>query len=43
MILPDNVDKEKISAHMENGVLQIELPKFTEEEEKKTQRFITIQ
>ena len=31
MILPDDVDKEKISAHVENGVLNIELPKFTEE------------
>ena len=32
MILPDDVDKEKIGAHVENGVLNITLPKFTEAE-----------
>ncbi len=27
LLLPDDVDKEKIAAHVENGVLTIELPK----------------
>ncbi|EJX07063.1 Hsp20/alpha crystallin family protein, partial [gut metagenome] len=38
MILPDDVDKEKIEAHMEHGVLHIDLPKFTEQEKAKAQR-----
>lgn len=42
MILPDNVDKEKIAALVENGVLTIELPKLSEEEIKKPQRTIEI-
>lgn len=28
MILPDDVDKNKISAHVEHGVLTVELPKL---------------
>ena len=42
MILPENVDKEKISAQVENGVLTIELPKLSEEEVKKAERTIDI-
>ena len=42
MILPENVDKEKISAQVENGVLTIELPKLREEEVKKAERTIEI-
>ena len=42
MILPDNVDKEKISAQVENGVLAIDLPKLSEEDIKKPQRTIEI-
>ena len=42
MILPDDVDKEKISAHVENGVLIIELPKFTEEAKEKSKKVIDI-
>ncbi len=42
MILPDNVDKEKIKATMENGVLKIDLPKLSEKEIKKAQRTIEI-
>ena len=42
MSLPDNVDKEKISAHVENGVLNIELPKFTEEAKEKSKKVIDI-
>ena len=40
MILPDDVDKEKISAQVENGVLNIDLPKFSEQEKEKARRFI---
>lgn len=40
--LPENVDKEKISAKVDNGVLSISLPKLTEKEEAKTQRMIEI-
>ena len=42
MILPDDVDKEKISALVENGVLNINLPKFTEQEKEKTKKFIDV-
>ena len=42
MILPDYVDKEKISAQVENGVLNIDLPKFSEQEKEKAKRFIDV-
>ena len=42
MILPDDVDTEKISAQVENGVLNINLPKFTEQEKEKAKRFIDV-
>lgn len=42
MVIPDNVDKEKISAKVEDGVLSIDLPKLTEEESKKAQKKIEI-
>ena len=42
MILPDDVDKEKISAQVENGVLNIDLPKFSEQEKEKAKRFIDV-
>lgn len=42
MIFPDDVDKEKISAQVENGVLNINLPKFTEQEKEKTKKFIDV-
>ncbi len=42
MILPDDVDKEKISATMKHGVLDITLPKLSEKEIKKAQRMIEI-
>ena len=41
-ILPDDVDKEKISAQVENGVLNIDLPKFSEQEKEKAKRFIDV-
>ena len=31
MILPDDVDHDKISAHVENGVLTVELMKKSQE------------
>lgn len=42
ILLPDNVDEQKISAKMENGVLRIDIPKLSEEEIKKAQRQIEI-
>lgn len=42
MILPEDVDKEKIAAQVENGVLNISLPKFTEAEKEKVKKFIDI-
>lgn len=42
MILPEDVDKEKISAQVENGVLNISLPKFTEQEKEKAKKFIDV-
>jgi len=42
MILPENVDKERIEAKMEHGVLHITVPKLTEAELKKAQRQIEI-
>lgn len=42
MILPENVDKENISATVENGVLNVSLPKLSEEEVKKTQKQIEV-
>lgn len=35
LYLPDNVDKEKITANVANGVLTIELPKYSQEEKQK--------
>ena len=40
--LPDDVNKEKISAKVVDGVLHIELPKKTQEDELKKQRNIAI-
>jgi HSP20 family protein len=42
MVLPDNADKTKIAAKVENGVLKIELPKVSEAEIKKSQRLIEV-
>ena len=42
MILPENVDKDHISAQVENGVLNIELPKLSEDEVKKPDRTIEV-
>ena len=41
LILPDDVDKEKISASVADGVLTVVLPKMTQEEQK-VARQITV-
>ncbi|WP_298652411.1 Hsp20/alpha crystallin family protein [uncultured Proteiniphilum sp.] len=42
MVLPDNVEKDKISAKVENGVLTVEIP-TVEEEKVSTSKLIEIQ
>ena len=42
LLLPDNVNKDKINASVEHGVLNIVLPKLTPEEKVKTTRMIEI-
>ena len=37
-----DVDKEKISAAVENGVLSVQLPKISEEEVKKAEKQIEV-
>ena len=42
LYLPDNVDKEKITANVANGVLTIELPKYSQKKKAKINRVIEI-
>ena len=42
-VLPDDVEKEKISASVNDGILTIELPKHAPEEKAKVNRVIEIQ
>lgn len=42
MVLPDDVDKEKISASVKDGVLTIDLPKLPKEEPVKRSKQIEI-
>lgn len=42
MILPDDVDKDAISASVEHGVLTVDLPKQTPETVQKTEKHIEI-
>lgn len=41
--LPEDVDKEKISAKVSDGVLTIEMPKLTKTEEDKNVKNITVE
>ena len=43
MILPDNVEKDKITANVENGILTITIPELKEKEKITTSRRIEIQ
>jgi HSP20 family protein len=42
MLLPKNADKDKISAKMEHGVLDVSIPKMNEEDIKKNMKMIEI-
>lgn len=42
LILPDDVDKEKIDAKVNDGVLTIELPKRTPEEKEQATKVIEV-
>ena len=42
LYLPEYVDKDKISANVADGVLTIDLPKYSEEEKAKINRVIEI-
>ena len=42
LYLPENVDKDKISANVADGVLTIDLPKYSEEEKAKINHVIEI-
>ena len=42
LILPEDVDKKKIAAKVENGILTITLPKIEEKEEAKVSQQIIV-
>ena len=42
LVLPDDVEKERISANVADGVLTIDLPKRTPEEKAKVNRVIEV-
>lgn len=43
MVLPDNVDKGKISARVENGVLSVELPKLPKQDASYNMKSIEVE
>jgi len=42
LILPEDVDKKGISANVENGVLNVKLPKLTPEQKQQTLQHIEV-
>jgi len=42
MLLPDNAEKDQIEASVENGVLTINIPKMSPQQERKAERLIEI-
>ena len=42
LTLPDNVERDNISAGMNDGVLTIDIPKMTEEEKAQEMHYIEI-
>lgn len=43
LLLPDNVEKENITAKVEHGVMTIEIPKMKEDEKEAEARHIEVQ
>ena len=43
MVLPDDVEREKISAKVENGVLNVIIPKIEKTKPEDSKRVITIE
>ena len=42
LLLPENADKENISAQMNNGVLSVNIPKITKSIEEEKEKLIDI-
>ncbi|MBO8479461.1 MAG: Hsp20/alpha crystallin family protein [Bacteroidetes bacterium] len=42
MVLPEDADKEKISAHVEHGVLSVEIPKFRRPAPEESRKVIEV-
>lgn len=42
MVLPEDADKEQISAQVEHGVLKVNIPKIKKNEEEQTRKVIEV-